>query len=140
MQASIRLSGEIEQLTALFDNRTEAVQGAVDAYVNIRKYTLRELKGIFVREELIGLIDNLNGSMLQADYQANKSMYIAHLEDGEHFENMSERFNFDFQTLINKVNSLTSAQIFFLQAEIERYWRQDSSKDDSLNKFIEQFL
>lgn len=141
MQASIRITDDSEKiLTPLFENRNEAIQAAIDGYNAIRKHTLFELRGIFSREETISMVDNLNGTMLQPEYQANKSMYIAHLEDGETFENLSGRFEVDFKVLKNKVESLTAAQVFFLQAEIERFWRQESNIENGLELFVKRFL
>jgi hypothetical protein len=141
MQTSIRITDDSEKfLTPLFDNRNEAIQAAIDAYNSIRRYTLKELTGIFTREEIIAMVDNLNGTMLQPEYQANKDIYIAHLEDGEKFEYLSDRFKIDFTTLKTKVGGLTAAQIFFLQAEIERFWRQESNIEDGLEIFVKRFI
>ena len=141
MQTSIRITDDSEKLlTPLFDNRNEAIQAAIDAYNSIRRYTLNEITGIFTREEIIAMVDNLNGTLLQPEYQANKDIYIAHLEDGEKFENLSARFEVDFKTLKAKVEGLTAAQIFFIQAEIERFWRQESNIENGLEIFIKRLI
>lgn len=140
MQTSIRLTDDsANEITSLFENRTEAIQSAIDSYLAIRKHTLHELKGVFEENELTAMVDNQNGTMLQIEFQANKSMFIAHLEDGETFEDLSGRWDVDFEKFIAKVNSLTSAQVFFLQAEISRYWQLESNTEDSLNIFINRF-
>jgi hypothetical protein len=92
---------------------------------------------MFKKEELIGIISNLNGTMRQPEFQANPVMFAAHLEDGETFDFLSQQYGFDFEILMQKVRKLTAAQVFFLQEEIRLFW-DDEGRD--LDAFIGRFL
>lgn len=127
----------IKQLEEIYQKPGTGASVAAEAYVFIRRYTLRELNGMFTREELIGMISNLNGTMQQPEFQANKSMFITHLEDGETYDNLSQQYAFDFIQLINKIRLLTSAQVFFLQEEIRLFWDNDAR---DMEAFIERFM
>jgi hypothetical protein len=127
----------IKQLEDIYQKPGTGASVAAEAYVFIRRHTLRELNGMFNKEELIGMISNLNGTMLQAEFQANPSMYAIHLEDGEQYMWLSKQYGFDFEILMQKVRKLTAAQVFFLQEEIRLFW-EDEGRD--LDKFIERFI
>jgi hypothetical protein len=126
----------IKQLEEIYQKPGTGASVAAEAYVFIRRHTLRELKGMFSREELIGMISNLNGTMQQAESQTNPVMFTAHLEDGEIYDALSLQYKFDFEILIQKVRKLTAAQVFFLQEEIRLFWENEGR---DMEKFIERF-
>ena len=123
----------IKQLEEIYQKPGTGASVAAEAYVFIRRHTLRELKGMFSREELMGIISNLNGTMQQPEFQANPVMFAAHLEDGELYELLGKQYSFDFEILMQKVKMLTSAQVFFLQEEIRLFWDNEGR---DLEKFI----
>lgn len=94
------------------------------------------MKGYFTRNELTGLTAIQNGIALEPRYQANPGMFIAHTEDGEKFEAMSRRYDFDWMSFIEKVRRLNPAQVYFLQEEIDRFWN-DENRD--LVKFLDEY-
>jgi len=127
----------LKQLEEIYGKPGTGASVAAEAFVYLRKYTLYELKGMFTREELIGVISNQNGTMQQPEFQANFRMFVTHLEDGEKFDFLSQQYGFDFEKLKAKVLNLTSAQVFFLQEEIRLFWDNDVR---DLDAFIERFL
>ena len=48
-------------LTEINVKQTTAAQTAIEVFAWLRKATLHELKGMFIREELIALLDSFNG-------------------------------------------------------------------------------
>lgn len=127
----------LKQLEEIYGKPGTGASVAAEAYIYIRRYTLREIKGMFTREELIGMISNLNGTMQQPEFQANPAMFAAHLEDGEKFDFLSQQYGFDFETLMQKVQKLTAAQVFFLQEEIRLFWDNDARE---MEAFIERLI
>jgi hypothetical protein len=131
----------IKQLEEIYQKPGTGASVAAEAYVFIRRHTLRELKGMFKKEELIGMISNLNGTMQQPEFQANPVMFAAHLEDGETFDFLSQQYGFDFEILMQKVRKLTAAQVFFLQEEIRLFWYDEyASTDGALDAFIGKLI
>jgi hypothetical protein len=146
MAATIKLSQNAEKnLPEIYGKKTPGAERAVECYLYIRRHTLLELRGIFTPEELKGMVDSYNGTLMDAQWMSNKDMAVGHLEDAERFEYISQKWGFDFDKFIQKVKKLTSAQIFFLQEEINRFWNYDSaykSKEGSgpdLETFVLEF-
>jgi hypothetical protein len=127
----------IKQLEEIYAKPGTGASVAAEAFVFIRRYTLRELKGVFTKEELHGIIDNLNGLIFESQFQANPQMFAVHLEDGEIYDNLSTRWGFDFDVFIKKIKNLTSAQAFFLQEEIRLFW---DAEERNLEEFVERFI
>ena len=110
------------ELVKLHGNVSAGATEAADAYVAIRKYTLSELKGMFTRDELTGLVSSLNGSMFEPSYAANTRMFAIHCQDAELYEYSFSSNGADAKALLAKVNALTAAQCYFLQLEIRLFW------------------
>lgn len=121
-----------------YKNATSAATQAAESFWIIRRYALNELKGIFSKEEITALCDIFNGTIIQPEF-SNKSVLIAQLEDSEKFEDISSRHGFDYEKLQSKIEQLTSAQVFFLIHEIDRFWNDPQAYDSpspDINKLV----
>jgi len=135
---TIRVAPETEQeLIKLHGNTSNGGTEAAEAYISIRKYTISELKGIFSREELIGLIASLNGTIFEPTFAANNRMFAIHCEDAEIYEKCFSTNNANQLVIMAKILSLTSAQTYFLQQEISMWWNDDKRDMDA---FIAKFV
>lgn len=141
VKTTVRLNpNQAERIQEYGKAISSTIEGMTEGFLAIRNHTLLELKGIFTREEMIALTASLNGTLLEENFKPNKSMAIAHLEDFEQFENGVSGQGANFEKLIEKVNKLTAAQIYFLQEEILRFWNVDNlSGEKSLDEFIKNF-
>jgi hypothetical protein len=126
-----------EQLEKFYDSKGGGAERIVPGFFSIRKYTLHELKGKFTKDELSALIDAQNGVLLQAELQANKGVLLANVADFEKFGNGISRHKAKPDQLYKKIDQLTASQAYFLQNEIEVFWRGIEYKD--LNDFIKRF-
>ncbi len=129
-----------EKLGEIFDNKTTGGEIIIDSFLYLRRDTLQELKGIFTKEELTGLIALRNGTIFEPQFSCNAKFLLAELEDAEKFDNQSKNFSFDYKKLIAKIQKLTSAQVYFLLLEINRFWNKESAKENSLDDFIKKII
>ena len=138
-QYSFRLDPIImEKLSKMFKNRTEAANYAIKSYNYIRNASLKEIKGRFKREELMGLINANKGKDLPSDFKANVNILIENLS----YNNtpplkIAWEYNFSFDFLVGKLKKLTSAQVYFIQEEIWRFWKYESRKVGALDDFVD---
>lgn len=130
----------IVQLQKLYGNNSAGTSRAAECFPYIRRAVIAEIKGTFQINELHAIIDSFNGTIIDPQYSANKQMLIAHLEDANQYEYIGKRFNIDIQDLLKKVQELTTAQAFFLQEEIYRFWNVEEAygnPNPNLKKFVE---
>jgi hypothetical protein len=124
------------QLEDLYESKGGGAERIIPGFMTIRKYTVHELHGVFTKEEFAAIIASQNGLLLEPKVQANGKMLQAHLEDSEKYEGNISGNSAKLKELLEKVNNLTAAQIYFLQDEIEIFWRTGK---ETLEKFISRF-
>ena len=115
------------ELVGIYGNAYRGNQIAVENYLIVRAATLRELKGIFTKAELTGIVSSYNGTMLVPEYMTKVSMFTGHLEDAEKYESVISTWKADINSIVEKANKLSAAQVFFLQEEIAKYWGDPAS-------------
>ena len=127
----------------IFDTYTSDTVGKGDAmtaifegYMHLRVVALATLKGVFTSNELNLIIDNLNGTLIDAAFKANPSVLAAHIEDGDMYDKLGDKWRVDIVTLCEKVRSLNHLQVFFLNDEILRWWDKQFC---SLEDFVKMF-
>ena len=126
-----------EQLVRLYDSNEEGAERIIPGFLALREATLEELRRIFTREEFFGIIASQNGVLLDPAFQASREAFKAGLEDFEKLEHGISHAGATLKHLLEKVDKLTAAQVYFLQDEVEIYWRNSSKSD--LDLFITSF-
>lgn len=104
-------------------------------YLAIRDHALRELEGVFNREEIIALLDMYNGTIYDTKFTAPQFLQI-HIEDAEQFESTVTRQGANLEQLIQKVKNLTHAQSLVLIEECWRFWNVGDKQD--LEDFVKK--
>jgi len=137
---SLRTEEKIaNELAAIYENTSKGAAIAVEAFPYMRKYTLDELRGIFTKEELSAIVNSLNSIIMQAELMISKDVFVAHLEDSDKFEGLAEIWGIDFVKLSEKIERLSSVQVYFLQDEIRRFWDIPAaygSPNSDFDKFV----
>jgi len=137
---SIRLSPQTDaELVKLYGSAYAGGTRATEAFLWLRKYALKGLKGKLTKNELSALIDIQNGSIFEEQFAVNHSAFIAHIEDADEFEGIGEKWKIDIKALIEKVKNMSTCEIFFLQEEIDRFWNVEQAFG-SPNPDLEKFL
>lgn len=139
---TIRLQEEIQNyFESSFETKTAGVKFACESFIFLRSSYLYSIKGIFSSAEIHALTDNLNGLMAEPRMMLSPNLLIAHLEDGDKLEGLSDKWNIDFKTLIDKIIILNQGQCFFLQMEIFSFWWQNLNENaKSIDEFFDWFI
>lgn len=129
-------------LTEIYNNKSAGATEAVKAYVHIRKSMLAEMKGRFTRAQLSYLIDIQNGTIFEPMLTARKSTWIAEIEDANLLDHAGKKWGIDVNHLIEKVNELNAAEVYFWRELIHLFWHgaQDFHiKSQDLNRFLDEW-
>jgi hypothetical protein len=138
MNVTIRLPEHIGEFYAKqYGKTTPGTVIAAEGFYEIHRRTLRELQGKFTKPEIMALVDNLNSTLLDAQFQVRPEMLWASLEDGGHLDGLFEKWGVDAAYFEKKILALTAAQCFVLQDEIKAAWNNEDTAtiNDTEQKF-----
>lgn len=122
-----------------FTSKSAGAIIAVESFLCLRKACIMELKGVFTKMELLGLIDALQGSKLIPEYQVNTNTFVFQLIDINTMQKTFSKFDVIFNKLIDKIQKLTAAQVFFIQCEIHCLTNKENYPDQIID-FLIQFI
>ena len=135
---SIRISEEQEQfLLSNYKNISQGISTCIDRMQtpeltqdeeilkHIRAYSTQELKGKFLREEWLFLIDSLNGTLTEGRWRCNADALSAHCIDAATLDHLDAKWEIDVQLLCGRIEALTGAQIEALYNYIEEFWNSE---------------
>jgi len=132
---------DLDALKRLYGTKTAGMQQAIDGFIPLRQYTLREIQGTFTKSELIALTDFLRRMPIEDPLlRINKEALITLLLDNSELHDLSISHEIVYDDLIYKLNKLTAAQVYFLQSEIARYWKVNKGKRYNIDQFIETMI
>lgn len=135
--ATIRLQDETHEfLKTNFDGIQSGISLIVEPFDRLRQITIKELKGYFTREEITALIDSQNGTMLTPDFIYNKSFLLAQLEDFEMLEGGISRHKGEPSELFEKIQELSSVQVYYILLDIHIFWQTNSNLEDYFKKYV----
>lgn len=136
---TIRVTPETENwLSSISEAPTSAVQTAIEVFMQLHRKTLNELKNKFSREEIIGMADSMNGLLPTWQLMVNPQVFAAHTEDAERYENAISKHGANFETLIDKIETLTPAQATILQLELWSFWNRSETTSPDLEILIKK--
>lgn len=115
-----------------FPTLTEAIERSIHTYLTLRESTLQELYPYFNRGEINTLLSIQRGKQLPIDYQGSIENYLTFIEDS--YRSDSQPF-INKRSLIAKLRKLSSAQIYFLREELNRFWNSGKNLDDYLDRW-----
>ncbi|MBX2926996.1 MAG: hypothetical protein KF852_04110 [Saprospiraceae bacterium] len=125
---TIRISDEITAAAEkLYSAKVTGLQIATEVYFELQRRTMQELKGRFSEKEIHAMADNQNGTELQTQFGCDAKMMWWQIEDGNTYDNLFAKWDLDGEALKKKILELTSAQTWFLQDAIRRFWRQNNT-------------
>lgn len=132
----------LEQVQKRYDS-DQAGTNRLLAYVfELERKLSYELKGLFTKSELSLIADAENGTMITPQYWGNKRMLLIQLEDANQFDNISEKWDVDFDNLIGKIKNIPDSLLLFLHEEIYRFWNESpayGSPTPNLDAFTSKY-
>ena len=156
-QTTIRISAEAaEFITGNFENLSAGCINAVEEFVAaakaigdldirikmqeleaITKIATREITGMFTREELISMVDALNGTMITREILFVSGWMVMEMQDAEALDGRCTMHGADSGKLIAKLQGLSQAQTYALYSLIRGFWDSDDNRD--LDRFVDQY-
>lgn len=119
-------------------SKTEMLDRVVEMHLTFRKLALRNIKGVFSRNELIGIVASFNGTIISFDLGIPpKFMLTAGMEDSISLDGNDVMYNYESEPLLQKINALSELDSMFLLEEVSRFWNE--SRHPELESFIKQF-
>lgn len=129
----------------LFDQPSEGLSFALEAYPVLYRQGIRALQGKFSEPELMLMIDLSNGLILMP--QILGQHMIAEVEDGCALERLDEKWSVDKKTLLQKLNGLTLLERSMLEIFCNSFWmhsgpdgEKGSYSGEELKKYISVLL
>lgn len=130
---------DLDQLNSLgYETASLALKHVMDGYFVLRKVCLQNIKGIFTREELKAMLEKQRDQSITPEYRPSWKIYVIGLEDFENLENGVTRNGAVLGTLYGKIENLNPYQMYFLQEEIERFWKAPNVYSN-VEEFISKF-
>lgn len=126
-----------QNLKDIWGSTSAGATKAVDAYINLRKRVLHNIKGHFTPNELKLLVDNQNGTIFSADLFSSAQTLLHAVEDGISLDGIDQKWEVDTKPFFKKINALSDSEAYFLREEIDRFWNHLDDKD--LDSFVNQF-
>lgn len=139
---NIRITEEQEQfLLSNYKNISQGISACInsarfpesnteDVLKIIRSYTKRELKGKFSQQEWIFFADSLNGTLTDGMFRCNAEALAYHCQDAEDLDGTATKWGVDIDKLIEKVRTLTAAQVETLYWFVEEFWNTEHEVRD----------
>lgn len=129
---------------------TPAVQNAAKVFLQLKRYTMLELKGMFIKQEILVMVDCLKGIARNDEY-LRRSVLIANMEYSgtdedlkysKSIEDIPGRCEFDPTSFHKKLEALTEAQAYFLMDRIYIFWEMEkrAGKENALDDFVTEMM
>lgn len=113
-----------ETYSKLFKTKSRGMAEAINSFPLLRIHSIREMDNVFTKRELRALTEHFRHSIPEDPaLRVNKENLISLIIDSSDWNNLGAKYNISYDDLIWKINNLTSAQVYFLQSEIARYWQ-----------------
>jgi hypothetical protein len=137
----------INELKDLFGgSNNENGRNALDSFLSLYStWNANVMNGdgkIFTRQELCYLVDIQNATIFEPRIAVSHRTWIATIEDSDELDKTGEKWKVDVAQLIEKVNKLTSSEVYFWRLAINRFWQVEDaygSPAPDLKKFLDDY-
>lgn len=128
-----------EHAPATFKNAITGIDYAVKAFSRLYRNALMDLTGTFEKNELLLMLDNMNGLTLTP---AIAGQHIVHnVLDGIALDGLDKKWNIDADTLKEKLKCLSEMQLIALELWCRAYWEVAyHSENACIDDYVMQLL
>lgn len=129
----------IEKLKNIYGTTSSGGGSIIEAWYLLRSFAIEEIKGKFSHDEICAMLDAFNGTIIEAKYSVKSDFIKYEIEDSIRYGQFSQAWNFDEKEFYEKIDSLTSAQIFFIIERIKEFWNtEEHTKENAIDNFVLQ--
>ena len=130
---------EVEPIEAIYPSLNFAATRIIKALIYLRRESLNEIRGKIEGNEIKYIIDLVNTLIFQPRMAVVQEMIIHEIEDGNRYEELGEKWKVDVGKFVEKIRSLTSAQVYFLVEFCKLFWEKDHGQTD-IDEYVQQLL
>lgn len=128
-----------ETFKKLYGKPSAGAANALEGWLGARRAAITQIKGKFTREELLGIVDSLNGTAWPDKWmQSRPEMLAAQMEDAHDLDSLAVRWGYEGPALLKKLTELHPLECFFFIEEISAFWERRPGAD--LEEFIKTLL
>lgn len=126
-----------EHAPATFGNAITGIDYAVKAFSRLYRKALMDIIGTFEKNELLLMLDNMNGVMLTP---AIAGQHIVHnVLDGIALDGLDKKWEIDADVLNEKLKCLSEMQLIALELWCRAYWEVAYHSDSSnIEDYVKQ--
>lgn len=122
-----------------YGNKNKGSVRAAESFPYLREQVLESLKGRFLREELVGLIDRSNGMLFEPTLAVRPEVLQYGVADYCNLEQGDQRQGFKKELLLEKLEKLSPPEAFFLAEWADTFWIQ-KEKERDLEEYIQRLI
>lgn len=128
-----------EHAPATFGNAIMGIDYAVKAFSRLYRNALMDIIGTFEKNELLLMLDNMNGLMLTP---AIAGQHIVHnVLDGIALDGLDKKWEIDADTLKEKLATLSDMQLIALELWCRAFWEVTYHSDNSnIEDYVQQLM
>lgn len=120
-------------------NPTGGVGFLIDSFKSLYRQNLMKLKGEFERNELLLIIDVMNGTILTPGMAGQH--LLGNVADGIALDNLDEKWEIEKTKLIEKLRLLSIPELALFELWIQGFWEQTlDQKPLELEEYIQPLL
>jgi len=136
-QVSIRVERDsVDMLTELNDKVGTAAATVVHLFTYLRRVTIMELRGRFTPSEIKAMAEAYKWFKPAWQIMCDNSAVITNLVNAEKHKSVASSFGVDIDTLVKKLETLTSSQATILQLELISFWEHETPEIKTLVKAL----
>lgn len=120
-----------------FDNLNAGVTYTLEAYRDLYRRTIHEMRGNFSEGELMLMVDICNGLILTPGLAGQH--IIADVEDGCDLDRLDKKWEIEKETLVEKLAALPVFSLACLEVWACGFWRSKNSEGELGNYSGEDF-
>lgn len=128
-----------EHAPATFGNAIMGIDYAVKAFSRLYRNALMDIIGTFEKNELLLMLDNMNGLMLTP---AIAGQHIVHnVLDGIALDGLDKKWEIDADTLKEKLVTLSDMQLIALELWCRAFWEVAyHSENSNIEDYVQQLM
>lgn len=131
---TVRVSPDLEKALASVKNKSAAATAAIENWLACERDSRRRLKNLLTYEELKGIVDVVNGTLIAP---ALARFFRHEIEDAISIDKIDVKWEFDAGALTAKMDQFSMSDWIVLYQWGRAFW---SYPDQSLDEYAKAFL
>jgi len=128
-----------EFICRVFSSANAGSTYILESFKRTYEETLKEMQGLFTKNQLLLIVDVFNGHMLNPVIAGDELRMTC--TESIKYDHMDEKWSIDVDSFISKIEKLTVYQRTSLEIWANAFWYGgDLEEDKNLEKYVEELL